>query len=167
MNGHTASMWKKNWEFLAVRRVGAWWPFASVMLTVRFPITWLGVGWEPGLPAVWAWIAYLNPLFELNPQTPKRCHMDLWSARLVLIHLHRHRHHTSLLQQHPEFRVSVLSFLSMVLFLWRAACCPFSIKQRAAFQLSVLSKYFVRVALLFSPLAPPSGCLGYCLTWGG
>jgi hypothetical protein len=97
---------------------GVWLPFASVVLTIRFPVMWLGVGWEPGTPtpAVWAWVSYSNPLFELNPQTPKCCHMDLWSARLVLIYLHRHRQHPSLLQQHLEFRVSVLSFLPVVLF---------------------------------------------------
>ncbi len=32
----TATVWK-NWKFLAVRRVWAWWPFASVVLTLRFP----------------------------------------------------------------------------------------------------------------------------------
>jgi hypothetical protein len=70
---------------------------------------------SPPPPAVWHWVAYLTPFFRLNPQTLKRCHMDLWLARLVLIHLH-HRHHPSLMQQHPEFRVSDLSFLSVVLF---------------------------------------------------
>jgi hypothetical protein len=24
------------------------------------------------------WVAYLTPFLRLNPQTPKRCHMDLW-----------------------------------------------------------------------------------------
>ncbi len=80
--------------------------------------------------------------------------MDLWLASLVLIHLHHHCHHPSLLQQHPEFTVSVLSFLSAVLFLWRADFCPFSVKQRAAFQLSLLSKYVVRIAHFFGPLTP-------------
>ncbi len=130
-----ASVWKVE-TFLAVRRVNMLWPFLSVMLTVRFPITWLDVGWEPAPPpavwAVWTWVAYLNPLFELNPQTPKHRHMDLWLAHLVLIHLHCHCHHPSLLQQHPEFRV-VISFLSMVLFLWQAAFCPFFSQAKSFF----------------------------------
>ncbi len=37
-------------KFLAVRRVWAWWPFASVVLTIRFPIMWLGNVWEPAPP---------------------------------------------------------------------------------------------------------------------
>ncbi len=154
MNGCTASMWK-NEKFLAVRQVRAWWPSRVSCWLSICPFTCLGVGWEPGPPpAVWAIVAYLNPLFELNPQTPKCCHMDLWSAHLALTRLHRHCHHPSLLQQHPELRVGVLSFLSVVLVLWLAAFCPVLVKKRAAFQFSFLSKYAVRVALLFSPLAP-------------
>ncbi len=45
----TAIMWK-NWKFLAMRWVWAWWPFASVVLTIRFPVTWLGNVWEPVPP---------------------------------------------------------------------------------------------------------------------
>ncbi len=41
---------EKNWKFLAVRRVWAWWLFASVVLTVCFPITELGNVWEPAPP---------------------------------------------------------------------------------------------------------------------
>ncbi len=37
-------------KFLAVRQVWAWWPIASVVLTVHFPIKWLGIGGEPGPP---------------------------------------------------------------------------------------------------------------------
>jgi hypothetical protein len=50
-------------------------------------------------PHVWRGVGYLNPAVELNPQTPQPCHMDLQSARLVLIHLHPHQlHHPYLLQ---------------------------------------------------------------------
>ncbi len=51
----------------------AWWPMASVVLTVRFRIMWPGVGWEPAppLPALDGhWTAYLTPFLRLNPQTP-------------------------------------------------------------------------------------------------
>ncbi len=41
----TACVWK-NKKFLAVRWVSVWWPFASVVLTVHFLVTWPGVGWE-------------------------------------------------------------------------------------------------------------------------
>ncbi len=75
-------------------------------------------------PTVWILDCLFNPNFELNPQTLKRRHMELWSACLVLTHLHHHHHHPSLLQQHLEFRGSVLPFLSVVLFLWWAAFCP-------------------------------------------
>ncbi len=57
------------------------------------------------------WTAYLILTFGLNPQTPKRCHMDLWLARLVLTHLHLHGLHPFLLQQLPmEPRVSVFLY---------------------------------------------------------
>jgi hypothetical protein len=57
------------------------------------------------------WTAYLTPFLRLNPQTLKRCHMDLWSACLVLIHLHLLQLHPFLLQLQPmEPRVRVLSF---------------------------------------------------------
>ncbi len=74
-------------------------------------------------------------------------------ARLVLTHLQRHLHHPILLL-HPEFTVSDLSFLSVVLFLFQATFCPFSVRQRAAFSSPFLSKCVARVALLFGLLAP-------------
>jgi hypothetical protein len=79
----------------------------------------------------------LTDFLALNPQTPKRCHMDLLLAQLALTHHHHHRLHPSLLLQQPDFRVSNVSFVSVVLFLWQAAFCPFSVKQRAAFQVSL------------------------------
>ncbi len=69
------------WKFLAVRWVNlgdpSWvscWPSVSrprdlVMCENQRP---------PPLPAVWAWTAYLTPLFRLNPQIPLRCYMDFW-----------------------------------------------------------------------------------------
>jgi hypothetical protein len=44
-------------------------------------------------------------------------------------------------------------FLSVLLSSGRLSFALFSIKLKAAFQPSFLSKYFVRVALLFGPLA--------------
>ncbi len=88
--------------------------------------------------------------------TPKRCHMDLRSARLVLtIHYHRHRLHFSLLYCHPKFIVSNSFFFIHGAFSLEG--CPFAfflVKQRAAFQLCFLSKHVVRVTF---PLAhwPP------------
>ncbi len=80
--------------------------------------------------------------------------MDLWSARLVFIHLHRHRHHPIILQQHLEIRVSVLSFLYVVLFLWRAAFCPFQSSKELLFSSPLLSKYVMRVALYLAHWLP-------------
>ncbi len=70
-----------------------WWPIAKVVLTIRFPIMWLGDVWEPAPPPpqYGHWTAYLTPLFELNPQIPLRCRMDLWLARLVLTQLQLHQ----------------------------------------------------------------------------
>jgi hypothetical protein len=52
-------------KFLAVRQIGAWWPFASVMLIIRFPIMWLAVGWEPRSPPrnIWALGCLFKPAF--------------------------------------------------------------------------------------------------------
>jgi hypothetical protein len=110
----------------------ACWPTASVVLAIRFRITWPGVRWAPPPPPPFPaldrhWTAYLTLASGLNPQTSKPCHMDLWLARLVLTHLHLHRLHPFLLQQQPlEPRVSI--FLSPCCFLWGAAsallCVP-------------------------------------------
>ncbi len=109
-------------------------------------------------PAVWAWVAYLNPTFELNPHTPERCHMDLWSARLVLIHLHPHQlHHPHLLQQQlMEPRVSVLSFQPWWFFFGGLPFALLELQCKAAFCSLSNSKYVVRVTLLFGPMAPPA-----------
>jgi hypothetical protein len=116
----------------------AWWPLVSVGLTVCFRIMLLSVGWEPNSAAVWASGRLFKLYFwRLTLSSPKQCHMDLWSARLVLTHPYCHQLHPFLLHQHQELRVSNLSFLSMVLFLWQAAIFPFSVKHRAAFQLSL------------------------------
>ncbi len=112
---NTAIVWK-NWKFLAVRRVWAWWPFASVMSTVRFPITWLGNVWEPAprflglalrhLNAVtWTcdWQAWFSAIYTfININTIPFCNSKFWS-----------------LQQ--------ASFLFQPwCFLWWAAFCPSS-----------------------------------------
>jgi hypothetical protein len=71
-------------KFWALRWVGMWWPFVSVVLTVHFPIMWLGVRWEPGPPppAVWTRVRLFKPAFwGLTLRYRNSCHMDLWSAQ--------------------------------------------------------------------------------------
>jgi hypothetical protein len=98
-----------------------WWPIVSVVLTVRFPITWLGNVWEPAPSPLLQYghgTAYLTPFLRFNPQIPLRCHMDLWLAHLVLTHPHLHQHQQQhLLQlQMLEPRVSVFSFFNHAAF---------------------------------------------------
>jgi hypothetical protein len=79
----------------------------------------------PYPPAVWALSLFKETFWRLTLSTLECCHMDLWSAQLVLTHHHRHHLHPSLLHQHLESRVSNSFFLSVVLFLCWAAFCPF------------------------------------------
>jgi hypothetical protein len=58
------------------------------------------------------------------------------------------------MQQHLEFRVSDLSFLSVVLFSVRLPFALFLSRKELLFSFPFFSKYVVRVALLFGPLAP-------------
>ncbi len=111
---------------------------------------------QPPHPVVWASVAYLNPAFELNPQTPKRFHMDFWSACLVLIYLHPHQlYHPNLLQQQLlEPRVSILSFQLWWFFFGGLPFALLVLQCRAAFSTLSFSKYVMRVALSFGPLAP-------------
>ncbi len=99
------------------------------------------------------WVAYLNPIFGNYPQTRKRCHMDLWSARLVLTHHHRHRLHPSLLHQHLKFRVSDLSFFIHGAFSPVGCLLPFFCQAKSCFPALPFCKKVMRVALLFGPLA--------------
>ncbi len=71
----TAIVWNIK-KFLAVRTVWALWPFASDVLTVRFPITWIGYVREPSPPAVQAWADY--KVRSLNPP-PRRKALNLWN----------------------------------------------------------------------------------------
>ncbi len=82
--------------------------------------------------------------------------MDLWSVRLVLIHLHPHQlHHPYLLQQQLlEPRVSVLSFQPWCFFFGGLPFALLALQCRAPFSSLSFSKYVVRVAFLFGPLAP-------------
>jgi hypothetical protein len=132
----TVTMWKF-WEFIAACRVGMM-TLCECRVDCPFPYQVLGENQAPP-PSAWALGRLFKPTFwRLTLSTPKRCHMDLWSARLVLTHHHhRHRLHSFLLHRHPESRVSNTFFLSVMLFLWRAAFCPFSVKQSAALQLSL------------------------------
>ncbi len=64
----------KHKKILAVHRVWAWWLFGRFVLTVRFPITWLGNAWEPvPPPTVQAWAAYLSPSFQAYPSDTVTC----------------------------------------------------------------------------------------------
>ncbi len=108
---------KKFKKILAVRQVWEWWPLASVMLTVRFPITWFGNVWEPAPPpAVWAWVAYLIPSFWISPSDTIT--LSHW---LVIGTLGSHSSTTSSPSTPPpsataslEPRVSIFPFFSTV-----------------------------------------------------
>ncbi len=85
--------------------------------------------------------------------------MDLWLACLVLTHLHLHQHRQHHLLQQQIFELWCVFFGGLPFALLVLQC-------RAAFSFLLFSKYVVRVALLFGPLAPLSGCLGCCsLEW--
>jgi hypothetical protein len=101
--------------------------------------------------------------WHLSLSTPKRCCMDLGLAQLVLTHHHRHRLHLLPSATSPGVRVISSFFLSLVLSSGGLPFALFSVKLRAVFLLSFLSKYFVRVALFIQPTGPPSGCLDCCL----
>ncbi len=104
--------------------------------------------------------------WRLILSTPKCCHIDLWLPRLVLTHHHPHRLHLLPSATSPGVRVSSFPFYPWCFLSGGLPFALFSVKFRAVFQLSFLSKYFVRVALLFSPLAPVwlSGQLSH---WSG
>ncbi len=82
--------------------------------------------------------------------------MNLWLACLVLTHLHPHKlQHPYLLQQKLlEPRVSVLSFQPWCFLFSGLPFALLVLQSRAAFSSLSFSKYVVRVALLFGPLAP-------------
>jgi hypothetical protein len=128
--GHTASVWNKFEKSLAVRRVGALWHFASVKLTVRFPITLLGVGWEPGPPPHSMGLSRLFKTCFLSLSLRHRnavtwtCDQHTWFSLIYIAIVIT----PPFCNNTPEFRVIVLSFSSVVLFLWRAAFCPFSVR---------------------------------------
>ncbi len=125
-----------NWKFSAVRQVGLM-THGECRVDLLFPnrpIRWR-VRTSPPPLQYGHWTTYLTPFLRLNPQIPKRCHMDLWLARLVLthLHLHQHRHYHLLQQQILEPRVSVLSFQ---LWCFSLAGCPLALlvlQFRAAF----------------------------------
>ncbi len=94
--------------------------------------------------------------------------MDLWSARLVLTHLHLHqlRHHQLLQQQFPEPRVRDLSFQLWCFFFGGLPFALLVLQCRAAFS-SLFFKYICHESSPFIwPSGPLSGCLGCCsLEW--
>ncbi len=141
-------------KFLAVRRP-AWWPIASVVLTVRFHIMWLVFGENQAYPLPPAGMAMghlLKLTFRrLTLSTPKRCHMDLWLAWLVLNH-HRLQHLPSTVQASTRARVSG-SFWTVVFFSCGLPFALYLVRLRAVVYLSLLNRCFMKVALLFDPLA--------------
>jgi hypothetical protein len=91
--------------------------------------------------------------------------MDLWLARLVLIHHHLHRHHQLPSATLPGDRVRH-SFLLEIFF---SGMLTFALVQWGLELLSMncrslfLSRYSMRMALFIWPTSPPSGCLDCCL----
>jgi hypothetical protein len=115
---------------------------------------------------------FKHTFWRLTLSTRKRCHMNLWSAWLVLTHHHHHHLHFSHLHRHLELEKAIFSFLYVVLFNWRAVFCLFSVKPRAASQLSFLSKHVVRVAIylvhwpsLWLPRLLSHWCGSWTVSW--
>jgi hypothetical protein len=160
----TAAVWKCC-KFLAVHGVGVM-TLHECHFDRPFPYHVIRCWVRTRLPLViWAFGCPFKSTFcGLTLCTTKCCHMDLWSERLVLTHHPPHWIHPSLVHQRPESRVSNSFFLSVVLSSGGMHFALFPVKQRAAFQLSLSSKHIVRVVFLFGLMAPPFGCLNYCLT---
>ncbi len=117
-----AIVWK-NWKFLAERWVWAWWPFASVVLPVHFPIMWLGNEWEPAPPPPPSMdlSSLFNPHFlglTLRHRNTVTWTCD-WHVWFSLIYIFINIDTTTFCNS------KLASFFSTVgLFLWRAAFCP-------------------------------------------
>ncbi len=160
-----AVIWRN--ENSSSARGSAWWPMASVVLTICFCITWLGVRWELSPPHSTGIGSPIKTNFlALNPQYPK----TLWHG-LVISLTGSHPSSLSLPSflpsaSSPGVRVSNSFFLSVVSFIWRTAFCPFSVKLRAAFSSPFLSKHVVSETLLFGPLAPhQAASIAVSLEW--
>jgi hypothetical protein len=104
-------------------------------------------------PAVWAWVSYLNRFLSLTLRHRNAvtwtCDQHIWFSFIYIAIII-----TPPFCNNTRSRVSVLSLLSMVLFLWRAAFCPFQSSKELLFSSPFLSKSVMIVALLLGPLAP-------------
>jgi hypothetical protein len=153
MNGRTASVWKIK-EFLAVRQVGAWWPFASVVLTVRFPIKWPGVGWEPPPLSMGLGCQFTSHFLSLtltNRNVSQGLVISMPGSHSLISTLT-----SSLPSANTPWSLEWTSFFHLwCLFLARCLFLPFCVQAKSCCSaLLFFSKRVVRVALLFGPLAP-------------
>ncbi len=103
-------------KFVAVGRIGLM-THHECCIDHLFLYHVTGVGCEPSPPLK---IQALGGLFKLTfwcltLSSPKRCHMDLWLAWLVLTHHHLHQHHQLPSATFPRDRVNS-SFLLVVFF---------------------------------------------------
>jgi hypothetical protein len=107
-----------------------WWPVASVVLTICFPITRLGYVWEtvPSPPAVRALVRLFNPTFWAWPSDT----VTLSHGLVVGTYGSHPSTPSSPMTSSPSAtaslvpRVSVFPFFNCGAFLWRAAFGPSS-----------------------------------------
>jgi hypothetical protein len=110
--------------------------------------------WEPAPSQQYGhWTAYLTPFLGLTLRHRNAvtwtCDQHTWFSFIYnLINFN------TLQQKLLKPRESVLSFLSLVLFLWRAAFCPVFSQAKSCFSALPSRNYVMRVALLFGSLAP-------------
>ncbi len=102
------------------------------------------------------WVAYLNWLFGAKPSVSQNagtwaCDWLNWFLPIIIFIVFNIFSH---LQASPGARVCSSFFLSVVFFSGELPFALYSVRLRAVVQLSLLSRCFVRVALLFGPLTP-------------
>ncbi len=135
-----------------MRRVWAWWPLASVALTARFLVTWLGNVWEPALPPHSAGLSCLfNPLLlgltirYLNTVT-WTCDWHAWFSLIyIFINISKNTFCNC------KFW-SVFLFSTVVLFFGGLPFAPLVLQFRAAFSSLLFQQYIVKVDLYFNPV---------------
>ncbi len=124
----TAIVWK-NWKCLAERRVWVWWPFARVMLTIYFTITWLGNVWDQPPPPLQCRLELPIKLrflgFTLRHRNAVTWTCD-WHAWFSPIYIFIYINNTTFCNSKFWSLQKASFFSTVVLFLWRAAFCPSS-----------------------------------------